>query len=272
MVSNGIVSSSRRLWKTPRCSVSGRTSPSRRQSCIHNEHFPTSLVTRGETKNSPADRSGRHSSDDARLKSPHEATHPLAFMDDFGGVKESFTVPDALVPSSPAGLQEGLDDIQGSRDGCGDSASESSGKTVRHGIVSPAGVEELAEGVICRKLYRGEWDGHSKRCRIRNVKGFQSLEAVHRLGTITDRLVCRSVDLHPLLHDVERIHEGIARGSSASAGKTSDEGVMLISDVASQVMLDALVSSEVDCVGGTCGRNIRLVDPSDKAGVSNRRS
>lgn len=187
-------------------------------------------------------------------------------MDDLGSVAEALAVADPVVSRSATSLQQSLDDVQRSSQGSCESSSKSTRDTVSRRVVSLAGVEKLAQGVVRCELNRGERDGHREGCRVRDVEGLESLAFVDSSGAVTDRLVGRSVNLHTLLHDVKGVHERIARSSCTRAGETSNERVMFIADISSKVVFHALVRSEVDGVSRACSRNsIRSVDPSDKA-------
>jgi hypothetical protein len=59
------------------------------------------------------------------------------------------------------------------------------------------------------------------------------------------------VHLHPLLHDVEGVHQRIACSGSAGSREAAHERVMLVADVSAKVVLDRFVGCEVDSMRGT---------------------
>jgi hypothetical protein len=226
----------------------GRISPFRKPSCgVISSHHSGLRVQ----QNPPANSGTRHSGDDSRLQASQKPPEPLALMDNLGRIHQTLTMTYPLVSGRSPGLQQRLDNVQRRGKGRSERAGEATGHAMRERIVFLARVQHLAEGVVGGELDSREGNRHRQRGRVRHVEGPQALVAVHRLRAVRDRLVGGPVHLHALLDDVERVHQRVAGGRRAGAGEAAHERVVLVADVAAQVVFDRFVGCEVDGMRGT---------------------
>lgn len=72
-------------------------------------------------------------------------------------------------------------------------------------------------------MQRGEGDGHGEGGGVGDIEGFEALIPPDGARAVADRSVGGAVELHALLDDIERVHEGVAgdggAGTACGCGK-----------------------------------------------------
>lgn len=99
------------------------------------------------------------------------------------------------------GVEQGLADVQRSRDRGRDGPSQSSGQHVGRGVVLSVGVEQLLKVLVGHEVEHLEGHVHGELGGVAAIEGTGAFVCPHGMYTVQHATVGRVIHLHALLHN-----------------------------------------------------------------------
>lgn len=209
--------------------------------------------------NAPGDGGGWKVGEDSWPNATKETCGPMAVIDDPKSIEQAASVPYPRIVRISAGLKKGLANVQWSGGGGGKRAGQAAGNDVSFWIIGARRIKDATKVLVSGELDGLERHRHGEGGWIRDIEGGEALNRVHLAGAFEDICVGAALNLHPLLHDIKRIHESIAgyscTGASGSGGKEPRT-----TTVASKSLLRMFIHGKVERVCWAGSKDHR-VDP-----------